>query len=387
VAKKKNKIAYGFKYFWLNLLGREQQIRVLNFLNKTYSLRKTITFNRLVLDFKRVLVILPEKPYEVMMTQRCIVALKEHKPGMAVDVVAESVNKDIIKSNPFIDSGIFYSTTEYFYNHPAFKELITVIRDKSYDACFLMKGEVNPLDLLLAAMSMAPLRIGFAGGRVSPFINLSIRPKEGTLYEGDRYEALFKSLGVRMSRSKLKWDIPRATEKDVEGVLVEAGYKIKQPLIGLNISPSISDRMLSASTIESLIQELSRLGNAEIVLFCSSRKESGLLKELEGLEKKIVPIPGDQVSFAAAFIYKCDIIISLNNLIYQLAVMLNRPVIGLFEENEHARWALKQENKFEIVVAPRIRAIEAAEIMLKAAKMLSPGHPKGVPSNWVESAY
>ena len=370
--KKKTKIAYGFKYFWLNLLGQERQVRVLNFLNKTYALRKTITFNCFIRDFKRVLVILPEKPYEVLLTQRCIAALKEHKADMIVDVIAESTNKDIIKSNPYVDGGIFYSASEFFYNHPAFKELLAVIRDKSYDACFLMKDEVNPLDLLLSAMSMAPLRIGFTGKNVSPFINLSIRPKQGTVYEGDKYEALFKTIGVRMSRSKLRWNIPKATEKDVEGVLVEAGYKIEQPLIGLNISSSINGRTLPASAIKSLIQELSKLGNAEIILFYSSQKESSLMKELEGLKKNIVPIPEDQVSFAAAFVYKCDIIISLNNLIYQLAIMLNRPVIGLFEENENQRWALVQENKFEVVIAPRLKNIDTAEITAKATRILVP---------------
>ncbi len=369
VTKKKNKIAFGLKFFWLNWLKQDRQTRALNFLNKTYLLHKTISYNDYILKFRKTLLILPEKPYEVMLVQKCIVALKEHRPDMIVDVIAESTNKDIIKSNPYIDNGIFYAAGEFYYNHPAFSELLVVIKDNAYDACFLMKESAGPLDLLLAAATKAILRIGFTGNNVSPFINLSIRPKSGTVYEGDKYEALLKTMGVRMARSKPRWDIPKTTEKDVEGVLVEAGYKIEQSLIGLNVSPSIYGRTFPASTIKEIILELSKKGNAEIILFYSSRKESDIVKELEELKKNIVPIPEDQISFAAAFVYKCDILISLNNLIYQLAVMLNRPVIGLFESEENARWALHQENN---VTAERLKGISVEEIVAKADKMLNP---------------
>lgn len=371
MARKKSKIALGIKYFWLNWLSRDSQVNALRFLNKATVQRKTVSFNNYVHSFKKVLLILPEAPYEVILAQRAIMALKEHRPDMKVDVVAEAVNKDVIKSNPYIDQGIFYSNSEFFYNHPAFKELVTVIRENRYDACFLMQEEPGPLELFLAASSECMLRIGFADKNISPFINLSIRPKEGTEYVGDKYEALLKTLGIKLAKSKPKWDIPKATEKDVEGVLVEAGYRIEQSLIGLNVSSSILGRTLPASAVKELIAELSKIGNAEILLFYSSREETTLIKELEGLKKNIIPIPEDQISFAAAFVYKCDIIISLNNIIYQLAVMLGRPVIGVFEENENKRWALCQSNKYEVVSAPRVKEINILEITEKAAKMLA----------------
>jgi ADP-heptose:LPS heptosyltransferase len=372
VLKNEEKIATGLKYFWMNYLGQDLQIRVLNFLNKTSRLRKSVSFNNYIATFKRALIILPEKPYEVILAQKCIVALKEHRPGMIVDVIAEATNKDIIKSNPYIDSAIFYSAQEFYYDHPAFKELLSVIQEKSYEACFLLKANVRPLDLLMTATSMATLRIGFTGKNISPFINLSVRPKPETLYEGDKYEALLKALGVKLLRSRIKWNIPKSTEKDVEGVLVEAGYKIEQPLIGLNISPSIGERSLPVSLLKALILELSKLSDAEIVLFYSSQKDAQINRELEGLKKNIVPILESQVSFAAAFVYKCDILISLNNLIYQLAVMLNRPVIGLFESAERDRWASCQEARFETVTGQALSGLSVEEISAKAKAILYP---------------
>jgi len=104
---------------------------------------------------------------------------------MVVEVIAEADNKDIIKSNPYIDSGIFFSAREFFYDHPAYNELMYTVKNKTYDACFLFNKHVTPLNLLLAGVSAAPLRVSFAGKTLMPFINVGIRPKKEKVYEAE----------------------------------------------------------------------------------------------------------------------------------------------------------------------------------------------------------
>ena len=104
------------------------------------------------------------------------------------EVIAEAGNRDIIKSNPYVDCGIFFSVREFYYDHPAFNELMYTVKNKAYDACFLFNQHVTPLNLLLAGVTGAPLRVSFAGRSLMPFINVGIRPKKETVYEGDKYE-------------------------------------------------------------------------------------------------------------------------------------------------------------------------------------------------------
>jgi len=291
---------------------------------------------------------------------------------MTVDVIAETGSKDIIRSNPYIDGGVFYRASEFYYNHPSFRELLYTLKGRRYDACFLFNRDENPLHLFLMAHSGAALRVGFTGGDLSPFINLSVRPRNGTVYEGDRYESMFRSLGVKITRSRLKWNIAKNMEKDVEALLVQAGYKIEKPLIGIDISPSMSGREFPPDLLKGLIREAAGMTNAEIILFHSRGRDAGTVKNPSFSGRNVVNIPEDSIAFASAFVCRCDLIIALNNLIYQLAVMMDRPAVGLFESAEVGRWARIEEGRFESVCASKLKGIELKEIVEKARKALTP---------------
>jgi ADP-heptose:LPS heptosyltransferase len=366
------KVAYGLKYAWLNFLGYERQLKALCWLSKAESLHTTLHFNQSIQGFRKALLILPEKPLDLILTQKSIVALKNHRPDISVEVIAESGGADIVRSNPYIDGGVFYNSREFYFNHPAFRELLYTLKGKQVDACFLFNRDRNPLHLFLMAQSAAPLRVSLAGEAVSPFVNLSIRPRQAAVYEGDQYESLLKTLGVKVARSRLKWNIAKSTEKDVEALLVQAGFRIEQPLIGIDVSPSLNGREFPLDLLKGLIQALTGLNNAEIILFHSKERDSSLVKNLSFYNRNVISIPEDKIGFASTFIYKCDLIIALNNLIYQLAVMLDRPAVGLFEEAEVARWACPEKGRFESVSAPKLRNIGLEEVVAKARTLLTP---------------
>jgi len=91
---------------------------------------------------------------------------------------------------------------------------------------------------------------------------------------------------------------------------------------------------------------------------------------LSALSKHLIPISEDNISFAAAFIFKCELIISLNNLVYQLAVLMNQRVIGLFENMEMKRWALQEDNRFEVISEKKLKNISIEKIISTADRMV-----------------
>jgi ADP-heptose:LPS heptosyltransferase len=374
--KRKNRIAVGLRYFWLNWLGRAARQRALAFLSRADTHRKTLQFNTHIRNFRRVLLILPENPCEVVLTQKCIIALKALRRNMEIDVIAESANRDLIKSNPYVDRGTFYGAGELLYNHSAFRQLTAAISGRAYDICFLFCRSDNPLFLVLAVQSGAPLRVGFAGPGVSPFINVSVRPSDASVYEGDRAESLIRPLGVKISKSRMQWNISKNAEKDVEGVLAQAGYRAGRPLAGVDLSPSRGHRPFPAGLARELFSGLSKAAGAELVPFYLAGNGRASAPEINGPGKDTVSISQNNVSFAAAFVHRCDLVICLNGLVYQLAVMLRRPVIGLFESAETRRWALREPGLLEIVEEKELKDIAAAAVAEKARAML--GRPPEV---------
>ena len=87
--------------------------------------------------------------------------------------------------------------------------------------------------------------------------------------------------------------------------------------------------------------------------------------------RNIIFIPEDNISFSAAFVFKCDLIVCLNNLIYQLAILLGRPVVGLFETGETSRWAFVQKKQHEIISDKRLKNIQLNDVVARAREILS----------------
>ncbi|OGC64427.1 hypothetical protein A2274_02615 [candidate division WWE3 bacterium RIFOXYA12_FULL_43_11] len=220
------------------------------------------------------------------------------------------------------------------------------------------------------ANSGAPLRVAFTGSDAAPFVNLAVRPRKETEYEGDRYESLLRTLGVKVGSARLRWNIARSSEKDVEALLIQFGLRIDRPLIGIDVSPSVYDKGFPPELLKGLIDTLVAEDRAEIILFYSREQDREQMKSFSFLNRAIVPIPEDKISFATAFINKCSLIIALNNLVYQLGIMLGRPTVGLFENAESRQWICVAPGKFESVCAPRLKNLSLEEILSRVKSLM-----------------
>ncbi|OGJ93762.1 MAG: hypothetical protein A2350_08550 [Candidatus Raymondbacteria bacterium RifOxyB12_full_50_8] len=344
---------------------------MLSVLSNASALRRETAFNDHIKGFRSVLLILPQKPHELVLAQKSIIALKEHQPDMRIDVVAETRSKDLITSNPYIDGGFFYTAGTFLYNHPLFKELTGSIQAKAYDACIVLNRDEHPLNYYLAAASKAPLRMGFNNPRAFPFINLAVQPKACLIYEGDLYESLLRTIGVRFPRSRVRWNIPKSTEKDMEGILVEMGYRTGGLLIGIDLSPSVTQKSMPDSLAEDLVRSLSSIAGAEVVVMRTKIKKDAPGASFAG--KRIVLLEEERIAHAAALIYSCSLVVSLNTMTYQLAVLLNRPVIGLFENGEKEQWACLQKGRFEYIAGNKLKDTTGAEVLERAKALITPG--------------
>lgn len=366
----RQKIAKGLTYLWLNLLSRRAQLKFLAIFARTNTLRKSISFGEHLDGFRHAVVILPTDPLEVLLTQRCLVALKEHRPDMKVEVIAEARSKEIVESNPYLDGGLYYAAKDFYFNCVEFKALVASVKERSWDACFLMNRGENPLHCLLAVHTRAPLRAGFAEDELFPFINLAIRPKKETVHEADRYGVLLKTLGIKFSKSRIAWQIPKNAKKDLEGLLANSGYDFNGKLIAIDAGPSLSGRALPPALIKYLIENLKESAGLSLVVVASADPGKGTERDLKIGESSILPLYKESPSVAAALVERCDAVVAPNTLLYQFSVLMNKPVVGLFEENEAQQWAGDCKDHSEVMIEKRFKDIEPAKVCEKIQHIL-----------------
>ncbi|MBL8027984.1 MAG: glycosyltransferase family 9 protein [Fibrobacteres bacterium] len=364
------RVAFGLKYIWLNFLNRELQSKVLCRLSKAHLLRRTISFEDEIHRFKKILIILPERTYDAAIVQSVFSSLKLKK-GALVEVVAESDAKDLIKSNPDVDGGFFFSAREYRYNHPAFIELCNAIQQKSYDICFLMKQDAGPLDLLLAAVTKAPLRVGFPSNSAFPFLNLCIRPSKKTEQEKDKYESMLRALGIKILRGKIAWNLPRTADKDAEGVIAETGVHLSNRIVGINLTPAVTGQSFPIQLLKDIIAELESEEGVSTVLFHAGYSNDEEAELAQAVGRKSINYPPHHITFAAALSKKLPVVITLNNLYYQISAMTGNKVLGLFESLEHRRWSSFEAGKLELLSAVKLEKIDTKEIKSKVLELLA----------------
>gem|GEM_PF-4445838 len=345
------------------------QSKVLCRLSKATQLRKQTSFEDEIHRFKKVLIILPERTYDAAIVQNTISSLKMKK-GAQIEVVAESGARDLIKSNPDVDGGFFFSEKEFRYNHPAFIELCKAIQQKSYDACFLMKQDAGPLDLLLAAITKAPLRIGFTSPSSFPFLNVCIRPAKKTEHEKDKYESMLRAMGIKTLRTKIAWNLPRTAEKDAEGVIAEAGVNLSNKVVGINLTPAITGQKFPEQLLKKLIIEIESIEGISVVLFHSGYSNDDEAQLARAIGRKSINYPPHHITFAAALSTKIPLVISLNNLYYQVATMTGSKVLGLFESLEYRRWANFEAGRQEHLSAVKLDKIDVTEIKAKITELI-----------------
>ncbi len=362
-------IASGLKYFWLNMSGTDTQSRFFCKASLASQLRKEISFEEEIKRIRRILIILPDRTYDAALVQNMISSLKARRRSQ-IEVVAESGAKDLIKSNPDIDGGFFIHGHEYKYNHRSFTELCLAVQQKRYDACFLLKQDATPLDLYLAAMSRAPLRVGFHSPHAFPFLNLCIRPAKMTERERDKYESVFRTIGIKILKTEIAWNLPRTAEKDAEGVLAEAGVNFSNPIIGINLTPSVSGKKFSSQFIAALITELSKMEKCSIVLFHAGYQDDEMAKLATSIGKASINYPPHHITFAAAMSRKISLTITLNNLFYQIATTTGNKVVGLFESLEHRRWAVIENGKLVQCSSVSLDTMSIDDIIRSVTSML-----------------
>lgn len=364
-----NKISYGLRFSWMNLLSKKARLKALELLTKTKFSTKPIDFSNSLSSFKNVLVILSENPHQILIAQKALIAIKEHRKDITLEVLAERSCKNLIKSNSFIDGGIFYNRQDFLYNNPSFCEMIEEIKGRKYDACFVFDTDADPLKLYTAATTNAPIKIGFSNINAYPFLNLQINQKNRHIYEGDAIESLLKSIGINILENKLQWQISPSTQKDAEMILLDSGYKSNHKLICIDLSKHFGKKPFSLEKTNTIIEALSELDKCEILVLTAPESEKSE-DEPTLNTKHTVTIPSDNISLAAAFMQKCDLVIAANNLFYHLGVIFDKPALGLFSKKEASRWA-SVNNLHDYLTADKYQNIKAEDIIEKSKELFS----------------
>jgi|WetSurMetagenome_2_1015567.scaffolds.fasta_scaffold00056_5 ADP-heptose:LPS heptosyltransferase len=319
---------------------------------------------------RRVLIILPLDPVTALHQITGVASLVARYAGVHVSVVSEKRITPFFRAIAGIAEFIEYDRDEHYLFSPAFDAMGKKIHTGKFDVCLMLESSPDSALLYMAGQSAAALRVGLAGAGEYPFLNLHVKPSPGLRYLTDRGLLVASVLGVPR-REKPGWSVTRESADEARTMLHERGLDHDPRLVGID-APSFLSRF-GGEWVRSLVDGL-KARPCSCYLFSWERPGD---EASEWMAKQGLPVFADlPVSRAAALLALSELVVAGRGVMFELADLLRRPVVGLFPEEEFDSLCRETETTrgLRIPVRPDEATLALVGRMLDAR--LQPG-PKG----------
>lgn len=285
---------------------------------------------------RRVLVVLPEDELDAMHHIAAVLSLRQHFGAASLSLLCTGRVADFFRVFPAINEIIEYEPSDRFLFSAPFAVLAKRIHAAGFDLAFLLDPDPGPAICAVVAATRAAYRIGFAGTAEFPFLNCKIRPSDRWTYLTDWNTSIGRVLGAPAARS-VRWTVSKESLEEVRHALREQNIGLDKKLLGLD--GQYIFRHFGAPWLDAL---LGRLRNySGLSTYCVADDDADVLLWLK--QRGIAIIPPLSMPKTAALIQLSVLQIAGNTTLYQLAYLLQKPAIGIFSEDQFARYCRPSE--------------------------------------------
>ncbi len=332
---KKAKFSGHARRVFFKLLGPSRSKALLsNILSRRYR-REIFSFPINVASTKEVLVIIPERPIEILYQFKNILSIVSHFRGSSITVFCETSVSLYIKMIPNIKI-IEYFSGEMTSFAAESKEYIAELKD-NFDLCILLDRNPDISMLFLVGSINAPIRIGFDSAGEYPFLNLRTR-SASKKYIADKNCMIAELFGKQTE--SLQMSVARKTLDEVDYLIKSSHLSINTGIAGIDILFFLKN--FGERWSEDFINQLQQAYQGQIYFYISEKPKNG---EVKWLKIQSVPSFSELTpSRVAALIFRSDFVISGNSILYGFASILNLPAIGFFRQEEFELYCPGTEN-------------------------------------------
>ena len=248
-------------------------------------------------------------------------AIKKRYPGWQVQVLAGETNREVIRTNPFIDKIHVFDGT---------LPTIGRLRREKINIYYFHKTRLRLKDFVLLKYVDSQVNIGRDKTGYELF-DYSVYPNGET--ELDRYLSLLRLLGIEHTESR--YDFPLTANELFKAQSYLANLT-GRPVIVFNRYGDKHGKLFDRALAIRLVGEINQVyPDATIVLLCPPkfRIETVGMKHQLGLSSVIVVEYTETIRDSAAIIHHADLVVTPDTSIVHIACAYNKPQICVYRDN------------------------------------------------------
>ncbi len=277
-------------------------------------------------------------------------------PEAEISLLVDGSKAAIAQQIPFVDNVISGSLRGPVCKS-SYRQLTSQLVNRKLHLALCLGRDCSLRLAQLCEASGARLRIGFQREDCSPY-NIEIVSQSTGLYEGDQYINMLKLLGVE-GQGDIKWTIAQDLARQIRDRYLDGDFA-RNHVVGIDLVRG-EGRGLSSRQLEDIVGRVIERGARAVLFFTlAERKQVNYLKETYG--DRTLLFEQDDTAGVAALIEGCAALISCNTDLLHMAISLQIPTVGIFDEDPQ-RWISAGNFGGKIVQTKDIRAISIAEIV------------------------
>ncbi|MFC1692190.1 glycosyltransferase family 9 protein [Candidatus Latescibacterota bacterium] len=299
-----------------------------------------VNMTRILLNPKRILIIPYNRMGTILLATRVFKSMREHYSSSKITIAVHNSWSRLIQNDPTIDELVTFDDYIENPNSKRFQSIGKKLTELDFDLAFFLSYQFEPGMAYLTRLSGADLRVSFKGNEDIDYFNVEVVPASGILYEVDRYLEMLRTLGIEGSVRDYTMTVSDSIRQKARMRFLPAGPISKiGKLAGFDLTKEIVGDQISRKNAENTIKILVNDLKSTVVVFLEPDKKplAASLKETFG--KNIILVDDRPVSLLAGMLSWCRFIVTHNTDLFQLAVALKAPTLGILTKREMIQWS------------------------------------------------
>lgn len=318
------------RYYFLRLIGRRGQLYFAKLLaNYKGNQISSVSFPEDILNAGKVLIILPEDPLEALHQVFNVVSLVSFFKKADIQFFCEDGAPVFFKNIKGVSSVISYKKEDRNLFSPEFLGFGKKMSQEKFDICFVLGRKPDIAVLYLVLKCGATARIGYFGSGDYPFINIHIKPDSKQRLISEQNMIISNMVGGKPV-TNVHWVVAKDVVEEMAHMIQEYGIKDSSRLGGIDVTYCYNN--FGEKWLQSLIGGLGRYNQMVWYLYIEGEPDESMMNWLKSTNSPV--FAGLSSSRTAALIQRSDLIISGKSVFFELAYLLDKEAIGIFDKKE-----------------------------------------------------
>jgi len=264
---------------------------------------------------------------DVIFSSPVFKAIKENHPKAHVACLAVPRVKEILESIAGIDEVIIYDEEGRHRSPWAKWGLIRTLRQKKFDAVFLLHGSFTRA--LLVFLAKIPQRVGYDTKSRGQFLTHRVLPPMGDFHRSDYYLNVIESF-VKVSDRSCALEVSVQAGQEVDQILKSHGVESGEPFVVANLGGNWDLKRWSQQNFVQLIDRLCKEEKIKTIIPGSS-EDHAWAQSVAGSNPQVVILAGKtNLKQLIALMKRAKLVVSADSGPLHIASAVGTPTIGLF---------------------------------------------------------